>query len=135
MSNVVITYDIWIYTIVCHRADNFLPQLVCLRRTILPAAYYNHCLPFECTYHALTICHMSLHLTYGKSELWAIIQVSNFCRVIHDKDLSSKIYTNIFCYIELLYLLTFLPNWQLALLLAYCPLQVGSFVLKERPSF
>ena len=34
---------------------------------------YHHCLPFECTYHALTICHMQLHLTYEKSELWAIV--------------------------------------------------------------
>ena len=37
---------------------NFLPQLVFLCRSILVAASYNHCLPFECTYHALTICHM-----------------------------------------------------------------------------
>ena len=42
----------------CLCTNNFLPQLVCLGRTILPAAFYNHCLPFECTYHALTICHV-----------------------------------------------------------------------------
>ena len=36
-------------------------------------SFYNHCLPCECTYHALTIYHMLLHLIYGKSELWAII--------------------------------------------------------------
>ena len=57
MSN-VITYDIWIFTIVCLCMDNFLPNLVCLCRTILPAAFYHHCLPFECMYHALTNCHM-----------------------------------------------------------------------------
>ena len=46
------------FTLVCLCMDNFLPQLVCLRRTILPETFYNHCLPFECTYHALTICHI-----------------------------------------------------------------------------
>ena len=62
MSN-VITYDIWIFSIIwlCTLYGQFLPKLVCLRRTILPAAFYNHCLPFECPfecpYHALTICH------------------------------------------------------------------------------
>ena len=43
---------------VCLCTHNFVPKLVCLCITILPAAFYNHCLPFECTYHALTICHM-----------------------------------------------------------------------------
>ena len=57
MSN-VITYDIWIFTFVCICTDNFLPNLVCLRITILPAAFYSHCLPFEFTYHALTMCHI-----------------------------------------------------------------------------
>ena len=57
MSN-VITYDLLVFTFVCLCMDNFLPQLVCLPITILPAAFYRHCLPFQCTYHALTICHM-----------------------------------------------------------------------------
>ena len=34
-------------TFVCLCTDNFLPQLVCLRITILPAPFYNHCLPYE----------------------------------------------------------------------------------------
>ena len=66
MSN-VITYDIWVFTFVCLCTDNFVPKLVCLLGILLPAAFYNHSLPFECTYHALTMCHMYLYLTYGKS--------------------------------------------------------------------
>ena len=77
MSNVVI-YDIWILTFVCLCTNNFLLQLVCLLRTILPAALYKYCLPFECTYHTLMICHMLFHLTYEKSVLWANIMLANF---------------------------------------------------------
>ena len=29
-----------------------------LMKTLLPAAFYNHCLPFECKYYAFFICHM-----------------------------------------------------------------------------
>ena len=61
MSN-IITYDILIFTFVSLCMDNFLSQLVCLLITILPAAFYIHCLPFECTYHALTICQMSFDI-------------------------------------------------------------------------
>ena len=46
------------FTFVCLCTDIFLPNLVCLPITILPAAFYHHCLPFQCTYHALMICHM-----------------------------------------------------------------------------
>ena len=30
-----------------------------LHKTMVLAASYNHCLPFECTYHALMIWHMA----------------------------------------------------------------------------
>ena len=37
-----ITHDIRIFTFICLCTDNFLPQLVCLRRTIIPAAFWMH---------------------------------------------------------------------------------------------
>ena len=67
MSNVIM-YDIWIFTFICLCTDNFLPQRACLYRTILPAAFYNHCLLFECTYHALMVCHMKLHIAHGSLD-------------------------------------------------------------------
>ena len=80
----VITYDIWIFTFVCLCTDNFLPQLVCLRRTILPAAFYNHCLPFECTYHSLlryVICNYIWRMGSQNYEL-----ICHLFRISHSKD-------------------------------------------------
>ena len=65
MSN-VITYDMWNFTFVCLRMYGQFPtQQDFLCRTIQPAGFYNQCLPLECIYHALTICHMQVHMTYG----------------------------------------------------------------------
>ena len=79
MSN-VITYDLWILTFVCLCKDNFLPQLVCLLRSILPAAFYNNCLPFACTFRAFTICHMSFDIWEVRiMSYWIIFQILTFC--------------------------------------------------------
>ena len=71
MSN-VITYDIWIFIFVCLWTDNFLPQLVCLHRTILPAlltiiAYH---LKAHIMLLRFVICNYIWHMT--KSVLWAM---------------------------------------------------------------
>ena len=84
MSNVN-TYDIWIFTFICLCTDNFLSKPVCLQYVnyvYYLQLFYNHCLPFECTYHALTICVMLLHLTYGRSELWAKFFSSEFLQIL-----------------------------------------------------
>ena len=91
----VITYDIWIFTFVCLCKDNFLPQLVCLRKTILPAAFYYHCLPFECTYIILlryVICNYIWHMESQNHELYILenifcyfvsLQISNYYPIFY----------------------------------------------------
>ena len=87
MSN-VITYDIWIFTFVCLCTDNFVPQLVCLRISILPAAFYNHCLPFECTYYILHSYDTSYVITFEILEVrimsyWVLSRAKCFLLTIH----------------------------------------------------
>ena len=64
------TYDCYFCLPLCGQFPTTTGLLI---MSILPAAFYNHCLPRECTYNACTICHVINYIWHMGSQNYELL--------------------------------------------------------------